>query len=107
MGTNYKIGYIDEDINQVKLYRRKLRDFGFEVIGYDFSKGMSLKELMEQVYSSDIDLLMIDFRLKEGNIVAFNGDEVEREIYEKKPLSLTSYLQTEPIRLSQMLMILK
>ncbi len=86
MGTNYKIGYIDEDINQVKLYRRKLRDFGFEVIGYDFSKGMSLKELMEQVYSSDIDLLMIDFRLKEGNIVAFNGDEVEREIYEKKPL---------------------
>lgn len=86
MDMQYKIGYIDEDINQVKLYKRKLRDFGFEVIGYEFQKGMTLDELMEQVYSSDIDLLMIDFRLNESNIVPFNGDAVEREIYEKKPL---------------------
>lgn len=82
----YKIGFIEEDINQVKLYRRKLRDFGFDVIGYEFFKGMSLEELMNQVYNSDIDLLMIDFRLNESNIVPFNGDEVERHIYENKPL---------------------
>lgn len=82
----YKIGYIDEDINQVKLYKRKLRDFGFEVIGYEFHKGITLNELMEQVYSSDIDLLMIDFRLNESNVIPFNGDAVERDIYEKKPL---------------------
>lgn len=86
MEAKYKIGYIDEDQNQVKLYRRKLKNFGFEVIGYEITKGMPLNDLMQQVYSSDIDLLMIDFRLKEGNILAFNGDEVEREIYEKKPL---------------------
>ncbi|MBK6821046.1 MAG: hypothetical protein IPG85_16205 [Bacteroidetes bacterium] len=41
---------------------------------------------MKQVYNSDIDLLMIDFRLNESNIVPFNGDEVERHIYENKPL---------------------
>jgi hypothetical protein len=86
MGTKYTIGYIDEDINQLKLYSRKLRDYGFEVIGYEYSKGMSLKELMEQVYNSEIDLLMIDFRLNESNIIPFNGDEVERNIYENKPL---------------------
>lgn len=85
METKYTIGYVDEDVKQVKLYRRKLRPFGFDVIGYSFYEGMSLQELMLQIYKSDIDLLMIDFRLKEGNIVAFNGDEVEREIYEKKP----------------------
>lgn len=85
MDVKYKIGYIDEDVNQVKLYRRKLKIFGFEVIGYEITKGMPLQELMKQVYSSDIDLLMIDFRLKEGNILAFNGDEVEREIYDNKP----------------------
>ncbi|TGN24375.1 hypothetical protein [Empedobacter tilapiae] len=85
MDVRYKIGYIDEDVNQVKLYRRKLKTFGFDVIGYEITKGMLLQDLMEQVYSSDIDLLMIDFRLKEGNILAFNGDEVEREIYDKKP----------------------
>ena len=82
----YKIGFIEEDINQVKLYRRKLRDFGFDVIGYEFTKGMTLEELMNQVYNSDIDLLMIDFRLNESNIVPFNGDEVERHVYENKPL---------------------
>lgn len=82
----YKIGFIEEDVNQVKLYRRKLRDYGFDVIGYEFTKGMSLEELMHQVYDSDIDLLMIDYRLNESNIVPFNGDEVERHVYENKPL---------------------
>ena len=86
MEMKYKIGFIEEDINQVKLYRRKLRDFGFDVIGYEFTKGMTLEELMNQVYNSDIDLLMIDFRLNESNIVPFNGDEVERHVYENKPL---------------------
>ena len=83
MPIQYKIGYIDEDASQVKLYRRKLRDFGFEVVGYEFHKGITLEDLMKQVYNSDIDLLMIDFRLNESNIVPFNGDAVEREIYEK------------------------
>ncbi len=86
MDTKYKIGYIDEDISQVKLYRRKLRDFGFEVIGYDFHKGMDIEELMKQVYNSEIDLLMIDFRLNESNLIPFNGDKVEKHIYENKPL---------------------
>ncbi len=86
MEMKYKIGFIEEDVNQIKLYRRKLREFGFDVIGYEFTKGMSLEELMYQVYNSDIDLLMIDFRLNESNIVPFNGDEVERHVYENKPL---------------------
>jgi len=86
METKYKIGYIDEDSNQVKLYKRKLREFGFEVIGYDFHKGMTLEELMAQVYNSDIDLLMIDYKLNESNIIPFNGDEVGRYVYENKPL---------------------
>lgn len=86
MEFKYKIGFLDEEIDQVKLYKRKLRDFGFDVVGYEFTKGMSLEELMKQVYNSDIDLLMIDFRLNESNIVPFNGDAVERHIYENKPL---------------------
>ena len=86
MEAKYKIGYIDEDIRQVKKYTRRLKDFGFEVIGYDFHQGMSLEELMCQVYESDIDLLMIDYKLNEGNIVAFNGDAVESDFYDKRPL---------------------
>lgn len=64
MSIKYKIGYIDEDINQFKKYKRNLRDLGFDVIGYEYSKGMSLEELMQQVYNTDIDLLLIDYKLK-------------------------------------------
>lgn len=86
MDTKYKIGYIDEDVKQVKKYQRRFRNFGIEVIGYEFQKGMSLEELMEQVYRSDIDLLMIDFKLNETNQVTFNGEAVERDFYDNKPL---------------------
>ncbi|MDO6761588.1 hypothetical protein Q4566_15365 [Tamlana sp. 2_MG-2023] len=86
MATKYKIGYIDEDVKQVKKYQRRFRDFEIEIIGYDFNKGMSLNELMVQVYSSPIDLLMIDYKLRETNLVAFNGEAVESEFYDKRPL---------------------
>lgn len=86
METKYNIGYIDEDDQQVKKYQRRFRSFGMEVIGYEFYKGMTLQELMLQVYESDIDLLMIDYKLNETNQVTFNGEEVESEFYEKKPL---------------------
>jgi hypothetical protein len=86
MEVKYKIGYIDEDENQVKKYRKRFRNFGIEIIGYEFHKGMTLEELMEQVYQSDIDLLMIDYKLDESSKVVFNGEAVEREIYNQKPL---------------------
>lgn len=86
MAATYRIGYIDEDIQQVKKFTRNLRPYGFEVIGYDFQKDMSPESLMEQVYESDIDLLMIDYKLKETNIVGFNGDVIENLIYNTKPL---------------------
>jgi len=57
MKAKYTIGYIDENKDEVKTYSRKLRSFGFEVIGFDFKKGMSLEDLMSQVYSKSIDLL--------------------------------------------------
>lgn len=86
METKYKIGYIDEDISQVKKYQRRFRKYGFDVIGYNFDNKMSLEELMNQVYSSDIDLLMIDYKLNETNKVTFNGEEVASTFYDKKPL---------------------
>lgn len=82
----YKIGYIDEDAQQVKRFARNLRPHGFEVIGYEFYKNMTPESLMEQVYSSDIDLLLIDYKLKESNVVGFNGDVIENLIYNTKPL---------------------
>lgn len=86
MTEDYTIGYIDEDANQVEKYGRRFEDFGIEIIGYDFYQGMTLDELMKQVYKSDIDLLMIDYKLDESNKVIFNGEKVEEELYDKRPL---------------------
>ena len=86
MEAQYIIGYIDEDVKQVKKYQRRFREYNVEIIGYNFTKGMSLEELMTQVYSSPIDLLMIDYKLRETNLVAFNGEAVESDFYNKRPL---------------------
>ncbi|RBP26940.1 hypothetical protein DFR65_11310 [Oceanihabitans sediminis] len=86
METKYRIGYVDEDIKQVRKYQRRFRKFGFEVVGYEFTQGMTLEDLMQQVYDSNIDLLMIDYKLDESNLVVFNGEAVECAIYDAKPL---------------------
>lgn len=86
MEAKYRIGYVDEDDKQVKKYRKRFRDFGIDIIGYEFKKGMSIEDLMQQIYQSEIDLLMIDYKLDESSKVFFNGEAVEREIYDKKPL---------------------
>ncbi|MEP5340469.1 MAG: hypothetical protein ABJL44_02660 [Algibacter sp.] len=86
METKYTIGYIDEDSEEVNTYARRLRPYGFNVIGFNFEKGMPFNQLMAQVYdANNIDLLMIDFNLKGSNIVAFDGDKVESDFYDKKP----------------------
>ncbi|WBL22319.1 hypothetical protein [Zunongwangia sp. HRR-M8] len=86
METKYRVGYIDEDVKQVKKYQRRFRKYDIEIIGYEFVQGMTLDELMLQVYESDIDLLMIDYKLNETNQVTFNGEAVESDFYDKKPL---------------------
>jgi hypothetical protein len=86
MDTKYRIGYVDEDIFQVKKYQRRFRNFGIDIIGFDFKNDMSLGDLMKQIYESDIDLLMIDYKLNETNKVTFNGEAVESEFYDNKPL---------------------
>lgn len=80
----YKIGYIDEDSAQVVKYERDLRPY-FEVVGFDITPGLELKDLLIQVYYSNIDLLMIDYLMVEKGILGYNGDEVAREFEEIKP----------------------
>ena len=80
----YNIGYVDEDPGQVERYKIKLGDT-FNIVGYDIEKGLSLDELLKRVYSSDIDLLMVDFLLVEKGILNYNGDEVVRAYEEIRP----------------------
>ncbi len=80
----YKIGYVDEDPIQVKKYQRLLGE-KFEVQGYDIPKGLSKKKLLEQIYDSEIDLLLVDYLLNERGLLAYNGDVIAREFEKMKP----------------------
>lgn len=85
MKEPYKIGYIDEDYRQVKIFTTALKEHNIEVLGYDIHQGMSEDEILDLVYNSDIDLVMIDYYLKDKGILTFNGDELERRFREIKP----------------------
>ncbi len=80
----YKVGYIDENSLEVAKYEKDLRDY-FDVIGYDIKKGLPLADLINQVYQSDIDLLMVDYLMVDKGILIYNGDEVARAFEEIKP----------------------
>lgn len=84
MEKRYKVGYIDEDVNQVTIFTRALNEYAIDIIGYDIHKGMTVEEILELVYNSDIELLMIDFYLKDKGILTFNGDELARRFREIK-----------------------
>jgi len=80
----YRIGYVDEDKAQANRYERKLRDH-FDVVTYDLPKGTPLENLLEQIYKSDIDLLMVDYLMVNKGILTYNGDEVVRQFDDIKP----------------------
>lgn len=80
----FKIGYIDEDQAQFKKYERELREY-FDVIGYEIKQGLPLVDLINQVYQSDIELLMVDYLMVDKGILTYNGDEVARAYEEIKP----------------------
>jgi len=84
MKDKFKIGFIDEDPLQVKKYQRELRE-EFDVIGYKIDDGLTIDDLLSQVYASEIDLLMVDFLMKDSGIVTYNGDEVVRRYEKIKP----------------------
>jgi len=80
----YKVGYVDEDVDQLNTFERKLRGRGFEIVKFPLTQGMTIEELMKTVYDSGISLLVIDFKLAESGIVTFDGDEVQRRLFESK-----------------------
>lgn len=71
----YKIGYVDENPQEVTKFERKFRN-NFDLIGYNIPKGLPKQELLDQIYQSNIDFLMVDFVMRDKGHVTYNGDEI-------------------------------
>lgn len=83
--TKYNIGFVDEDPQEIRRYANRLEPMGFNVIDYSIEKGLQLDELLNRIYDSEIDLVMVDFLLNERGILGFNGDQVIRDFKKIKP----------------------
>jgi hypothetical protein len=81
----YKIGYVDEAAQEVKKITRKLEN-DFEVVSYDIQRGLSKEELIDRIYQSDVDLLLVDYFLKDKGVLVYNGDAVVRDYEKIRPL---------------------
>jgi len=83
--TKYTIGFVDEDPQEIRRYANRLEPVGFKIIDYDIKKGLQLDELLDRIYNSEIDMVMVDFLLNERGVLGFNGDRVIREFKKIKP----------------------
>lgn len=81
----YTLGYVDEDAYEIRRYKKQFKQAGFNVIDYDIQPGMSIETLIDKVYKSEIDLLMVDYLLNEKGVLGYNGDKVIREFEKVRP----------------------
>jgi hypothetical protein len=90
----HKIGYIDEDRAEVRAFKRFAKN-DFDIMDFEINADTTIDGLFQSIMKSDISALVIDYDLKETNIIRFNGDEVVNKVIEELynfPLFiLTSY----------------
>lgn len=76
-----KIGYIDEDKAQQNSFYHLFRD-DFDVIIFDITEETNERNLVDEIFKSAIDMLVLDFRLDENGLVDFNADKIVDSIHE-------------------------
>ncbi|CAG5083084.1 hypothetical protein [Parvicella tangerina] len=78
----YRLGYIDEDEGQRNSFYQFLKD-DFEIILFSITDETELDSLVEEIFQSGIDMLVLDFRLDETGLVNFNADSLVDKIQER------------------------
>jgi hypothetical protein len=78
----YKIGYIDENEADVDRFRQFARD-DFDIETFDLDENTTLESLFQDILKSEVSALVIDYDLRETNIIRFNGNEVVDKVKEE------------------------
>jgi hypothetical protein len=92
--SKYKIGYIDEDINFANTFKLRLKEF-FDITLIPVTSKTSLNSILKIVEKSNLDCLIVDFNLKETEIVTFFGDEIIEKLRLKNPYFPTFILTSK------------
>ncbi len=78
----YRLGYIDEDEGQRNNFYQFLKG-DFEIKLFGITEETELDLLVEEIFQSGIDMLVLDFRLDETGLVDFNADSLVDKIQER------------------------
>lgn len=70
----YKIGIIDDE--EAQDYKDFYDMYGFESFIYDVDINSSLESILDWIYQNEIEMLIVDYSLMNGNGAPFNGDEI-------------------------------
>ena len=82
--NKYTIGFIDEALEWIQQFKR-FANGNFDVESFNLSENTTLDSLVNEIHSKNLDCLIIDFELKESELLQFNGDEIVDKIREKTP----------------------
>jgi CheY-like chemotaxis protein len=82
--NKYRIGYIDEESQWVDKFKLRLKD-AFIIISFKLTPDTTIASLLKEIEECDLNCLVVDFELKEADIVQFNGDEVIDALRAKYP----------------------
>lgn len=80
----YRIGFIDEAPEWILQFKR-FASGNFNVESFALSENTTLDNLVDEIRSKNLDCLVVDFELKESELLQFNGDEIVAKIREKTP----------------------
>ena len=78
----YKIGYLDEEEPQRNSFYQFLKD-DFDIHLFDINENTELETIVEDIFNSSLDILVLDFRLDESGLVNFNADSIIELIQER------------------------
>lgn len=93
--TKYRIGYLDDDDGTIISFNRIFKS-DFDIVFFDDKKSVSTLDLLvEQINSTKIDALAVDYKLADKGDFCYNGDDVVRKLQQCKlhfpVFLLTSY----------------
>ncbi|AEA45006.1 hypothetical protein [Fluviicola taffensis] len=78
----YRIGYIDEDAGQRSSFYHFLKD-EFDIVLFEMNDTTTADTLVEDVFQSGIDMLVLDFRLDDNGDFDFNADSLIEKIQQR------------------------
>lgn len=74
--TNYKLGFLDDDIDNRTTFDRQFGDAFHLLVFNNLNEVQSLADLLDRVNAEELDALAIDYQLSGDGTIQYDGNDV-------------------------------